>query len=143
VASGSDVCSIAGFQNLEDMWMTITNKGVELGHGGRRFTSDGNNPLLMLVLFLDLDVFRKERNVLVMVTVEHKFQTAGTRERGSKERDCSLDREAVDLEVERLTRAGLVVDLCRDTCRNATEERDVIGGSCFRNNLDYQRRETF
>jgi hypothetical protein len=68
---------------------------------------------------------------------------AGTGRRSGKERDTSLDREAVDLEVQRLTRAGLVVDLCRDRCRNATEERDVIGGSCFRNNLDYLRSETF
>jgi hypothetical protein len=67
VASGSDACRVVGFQNLEDMWMAITRKGVELGHRGRRDTSDGNNPVLMLGLFLDLDVFRKEHGVLVTV----------------------------------------------------------------------------
>jgi hypothetical protein len=139
VASGSDVCSVVDFQNFEDMWMTRTKKRVELGHRGWRDIADGHNPVLLLVLFLDL----KEHGVLVTVTVENKFQTAGTGERGCKERGNSLDREAVDLEVERLTRAGLVVDLCSDTSRNATEERDVVGGSCFRNNLDYLRRGTF
>jgi hypothetical protein len=137
------VCSVVVFQNLEDMWMTSTKKGVELGHRGRRDSADGHNPVLLLVLVLDHNVLRKEHGVLMSVTVENKFQTAGTGERGCKERHNSLDREAVDLEVERLTRAGLVVDLCRDTCRNATEERDVIGGSCTRNNLDYLGRETF
>jgi hypothetical protein len=53
------VCSVVGFQNLEDMWMTITKKGVELGHRGRRDTSDGHNPVLLLVLFLDLMYFAK------------------------------------------------------------------------------------
>jgi hypothetical protein len=135
--------SVVDFQNFEDMWMTRTKKRVELGHRGWRDTADGHNPVLLLVLFLDLNILGEEHGVLVTVTVENKFQTAGTGERGCRERDNSLDREAVDLEVERLTRAGLVVDLCRDTSRNATEERDVVGGSCLRNNLDYLRRETF
>jgi hypothetical protein len=95
VANKSDVCSVVGFQNLEDMWMTITKTGVELGHRGRRDTSDGHNPVLLLVLFLDHNVLRKEHGVLVTVMVDNKFQTTGTGERGCKERDNSLDREAV------------------------------------------------
>jgi hypothetical protein len=32
---------------------------------------------------------------------------------------------------------------CRDTSRNATEEKDVVGGSCFRHNRDNLISETF
>jgi hypothetical protein len=90
VASGSDVCSVVDFQNFEDMWMTITEKGVELGHRGWRDTADGHNPVLLLVLFLDLNILGEEHGVLVTVTVENKFQTAGTGERGCKERTIAL-----------------------------------------------------
>jgi hypothetical protein len=61
MASGSDMCSVVGFLNLEDMWIAIKKKGVELGHRGRSHTLDGHNPVLMLVQFFDLDVFSKEQ----------------------------------------------------------------------------------
>jgi hypothetical protein len=88
-----------------------------------------DNPVLLLVLLLDHNILRKDHVVLVTVKVNIKFQTAVTGERGCKARhDLTEGRHGL----ERLTRAGLVVDLCRDTSRDGYRRKRCEYLECLR-----------